>query len=114
MHLESRTVMNAIGPATLPTAHINPSLNTDHLSDLHGRKPEDLAQQFEGIFISMLVKEMRQSAAGEEGMFPGDGSDTYGGIFDMYMGQHIAEQGGLGMSAQIAAAIQKQSGSHGI
>lgn len=79
------------------------------MSSLRGKDPKELAQQFEGIFVSMLVKEMRQPLAGGEGMFPGDGSDTYGGIFDMYMGQHIAENGGIGMAESIAAAIAKQT-----
>jgi len=86
---------------------VTPSLQGDDLNNLRGRQPAELAQQFEGIFISMLVKEMRQSSFDGEGLFPGDSSDTFGGIFDMYMGEHLARQGGIGLAESIASAIEK-------
>lgn len=49
-----------------------------------------VAKQFESIFVSTLLKEMRQST-GEEGLFQGDTSDVYGGLFDMFMADHITE-----------------------
>lgn len=55
------------------------------------------AKEFESIFISMMMKELRQTQSGE-GLFPGDKSDTFGGMFDMMMGQHIADGGGIGMT----------------
>lgn len=82
----------------------------DDPSLLRGKKPEAVAQQFEGLFLSMLVKEMRQSQFGGEGLFPGDGSDTYGGIFDTFMGEHLASNGGIGMAESIAASIRHQTG----
>jgi len=58
---------------------------------------KELAQKFESVFVAMLMKQMRQSVS-EEGLFPGDKSDTFGGMFDMYMGDHIAGQRGIGLS----------------
>jgi Rod binding domain-containing protein len=75
---------------------------------LRNAKPEQLATQFESVFVSMLLKEMRQASPPGEGLFPGDSSDTYGGMFDMYMGQHLAQQGGIGLAASIQAAIEKK------
>jgi len=97
--------MNAL---SAPSAPLSPSFSSNDLDGLRSKQPEAIAQQFEGLFMSMLVKEMRQSPLGE-GLFPGDGSDTYGGIFDTFMGQHLAENGGIGMAASIAAAIRKQT-----
>ena len=56
-----------------------------------------LSEDFESLFVSMMLKTMRESMSKE--MFAGDGSDTFGGLFDSFMGQHIAEQGGLGLTS---------------
>ena len=58
---------------------------------------------FESMFASLVLKEMRQTLDSDT-MFAGDAGDVYGGMFDMYMGQHIAATGGLG----IAAAVRRQ------
>jgi len=96
--------MNAIG-STISLASMS---SVDDPAALRGQKPEAIARQFEGLFLSMLVKEMRQPSVGGEGLFPGDGSDTYGGMFDTFMGQHLAESGGVGMAESIRTAIEAQ------
>lgn len=58
---------------------------------------EELSRELEALFVSMMVKQMRQSDTGE-GLFPGDRSDTLGGLFDDAMGQEIASVGGLGVA----------------
>jgi Rod binding domain-containing protein len=70
--------------------------------------PQALAQEFESLFVSQLIKEMRQSS--EEGLFPGDESDTFGGMFDMFMGRHIAQSGGIGLADSIRSALESQQG----
>lgn len=57
----------------------------------------DVAADFESLLASQLIKQMR-STTGEEGMFPGDDSDTLGGMFDMVFGQFIAQNGGFGIA----------------
>lgn len=99
--------MNAIG-STVPS--LPASTSFDDPAQLRGQKPEAIAQQFEGLFLSMLVKEMRQSPIDGEGLFPGDASDTYGGIFDTFMGEHLSRNGGIGMAESIATSIRQQSG----
>ena len=62
-----------------------------------------IATGFESMFASLILKEMRQTL--DPGtLFAGDAGDVYGGLFDMYMGQHMAASGGLG----IAAAVRRQ------
>lgn len=58
---------------------------------------QDVGKQFESLFVSMLLKEMRQSSS-EDGMFAGDSADVYGGLFDTFLGQHIASQSTLGIA----------------
>lgn len=62
-------------------------------------KVEDAARQFEGLFVSMLLKTMRETMASE--MFAGDGADVWGGMFDQSMGEEIAKSGGLGVVDQL-------------
>ncbi|APZ90933.1 rod-binding protein [Fuerstiella marisgermanici] len=62
-------------------------------------KAAKVAKEFEALFVSMMLKSMRQSMS--EDMFAGDKSDTFGGMFDSFMGEHIAESGGIGMAKMI-------------
>jgi Rod binding domain-containing protein len=60
---------------------------------------EEAARQVEGLFVSMLLKNLRETMA--SGMFEGDGADIWGGIFDQAMGDQIASAGGLGLVEQL-------------
>lgn len=66
---------------------------------------QDVGQHFESLFVSMLLKEMRQTSS-EEGMFAGDTSDVYGGLFDMFLGQHIASQKAFGIADLINSQVK--------
>jgi Rod binding domain-containing protein len=57
----------------------------------------DAARGFESIFLNMLLKEMR-STLGPRALFGGDGSDIYGGLFDQFMSQHLAQGKGMGLA----------------
>lgn len=57
--------------------------------------PEQVASQFEGLFVSMLLKELRQTL--QEGLFQGEQSDSYGALFDQYLGEHLADRESLGI-----------------
>lgn len=60
------------------------------------QSPEAAGQQFEGLFWSLLIKTMRTTVS-DGGLFAGDKSDTYGGMFDLFMSQHLADSGSLGI-----------------
>ena len=79
--------------------------------------PADLAKSaktgqairdFEGLFMSMIIKELRQTSSGD-GLFPGDASDTYGGMFDMFLGKELTAGKGLGLESlfRSSAAISQ-------
>ncbi len=57
-------------------------------------------EQFEGVFLSLVLKEMRKTVG--EGVFGGDASDTLGGLFDLTLGQELGRQGGLGITDSLA------------
>lgn len=77
-------------------------------TDGKSRQPmEEVGTEFESVFASMLIKQMRESSA--SGMFEGDGSDTYGAMFDMFFGQHMAQAGGLGIKEMLVARYAENS-----
>jgi len=71
-------------------------------------KVEKAIKDFEGLFLSMMIKEMRQTSSGD-GLFSGDASDTYGGMFDMFLGNELAAGKGLGLESvfRSSAAISQ-------
>src|SRR5262245_31122035 len=67
------------------------------------------AGDMETMFLSMLLKEMRQSLGEEGGLFAGDQADVYGGLFDFYLSKHLADAGGLGLASTWAAQLDQPS-----
>jgi len=61
---------------------------------------QHVAQEFDAVFYSMLLKEMRQTV-GEDGLFGGDQGDTLGGLFDLFMGKHLAQSSELGIGRAV-------------
>lgn len=82
--------------ATDPSGLVNHSA----VQDAAQEQQAEVADAFESVFISMLVKQMRQTT-GDEGLFAGDNSDTFGGMFDMFMGQHLAKASNIGIDKMI-------------
>lgn len=66
----------------------------------------NMAKEFESTFLSMLLKEMRQTLDEDGGFFPGDTGDVQGGLFDLYLGKHLADSGGVGLAAAIVRQMQ--------
>ena len=61
---------------------------------------EEAAEQLECVFMSLLVKEMRQSLP--EGLFGGGpGSSVYEGLFDEHLAQQLCDGGGTGLREAI-------------
>ncbi len=58
---------------------------------------EAVGVEFESVFLSMMIKEMRNSLDGG-GFFGEESSDTYGGMFDLFIGKHLAESKPLGIA----------------
>ncbi|MCA9263005.1 MAG: rod-binding protein [Planctomycetales bacterium] len=89
-------------PADLTSALVPLAQNADAVArSVHGTSDRDKIQEaaveFESLFISALLKQMRETVDGD-GLFPGDSTDSMGAMFDQFMGQHLAHAGGLGLS----------------
>ncbi len=98
----------AIAASPASTAYSPSALVTDPSKQAETSEPnpnrdiKKVAKEFEAVFVSMLLKSMRESMSKD--MFAGDSSDTFGGLFDSFLGEHIADQGGLGIGDMILAA----------
>jgi peptidoglycan hydrolase FlgJ len=68
----------------------------------------EMASEFEAMFLSLLLKEMRQ-ALEPGGLFPGDTGDVQGGLFDLYMSKHLADGGGVGLAAALERQIHQDA-----
>jgi flagellar protein FlgJ len=76
-------------------------------SKLKGSDPartDQAAKDLESTFLGMLLKEMRQTL-GPDGMFGQDGGDVHGGLFDLFLGQHLAQSGGVGIADYVRAQL---------
>lgn len=69
---------------------------------------EEAANKLEGLFATMLVKEMRNALS--TGFF-GDGSagDIYGGWFDEHVGAALARDGALNLAGMIKANLSSKA-----
>ena len=68
------------------------------------KEPGQAAQQFEELFASMLVKELRRALP--EGFFGGgSGADVYEGWLDEHLGRELARGGRLGIGDAVRADL---------
>jgi Rod binding domain-containing protein len=88
---------------------LNPQLLADNSAPGRGAsKIEEVANSFESLFWSLLTKEMRQTLE-NGGLFGQDKGDIYGGLFDLYVGQHLAPAHALGIAAMIRQQLDTRA-----
>jgi Rod binding domain-containing protein len=88
-----------------PSASLPISVGTD--ARPHG-SPAEVGRQFESIFMSLVIKNLRQTMEGES-MFGNDPGDVIGGMFDHYLGDHLGRAGSLGVGHMIRAQLERQA-----
>lgn len=77
--------------------------------DLRRGDVGDAAHEFERLFATMLVKEMRTTLP--EGFFGGGtGSDVFDGWFDEHLGSSLAEGRGLGLRVALERDLGLKQG----
>lgn len=60
---------------------------------------EDVVEQFEAVFVQMVLSSMRDASAPlESDLFSSDQSETYKQMYDQQLGLHLSEQGGIGLA----------------
>lgn len=68
----------------------------------------EVAQQFESIFVGMMMKAMRD-AVPKDGLFNSDQMEAYQDMFDKQLALDLSAKGGLGLSRIIEQQIAKSS-----
>lgn len=102
--------MDALGSLGFPAAAGSQGLDS---GAVHGKSNDPaaidkVAHGFESLFVSALIKEMRQSL--ENGsLFAEDTSDILGGMFDMFMSQHLAKQSPLGIGQMARRQLSRNA-----
>ena len=57
--------------------------------NLNSEQIDQVATEFEGVFVSLLIKELRSTTEGD-GFFGSEDSDSFGSMFDLSL-IHISE-----------------------
>jgi len=70
---------------------------------------KEVAQQFESIFIEIMMKSMR-SATPKDSLFNSDQMEAYQDIFDKQLAVDMAASGGLGLAGIIQQQIANTPG----
>ncbi|TVR60626.1 MAG: flagellar assembly peptidoglycan hydrolase FlgJ [Candidatus Competibacteraceae bacterium] len=65
----------------------------------------EAAQQFEAVFIQMMLKSMRAAGASEGGLLDNDQSRLYHELFDQQIALSMARQGQLGIADLVARQL---------
>jgi Rod binding domain-containing protein len=61
-------------------------------------KVKEVAKDFESLLLGELLKQSRAGLDKEGGLFAGDKTDSYGALFDFFLGKQLASAGGLGLA----------------
>lgn len=70
-------------------------------ADAAAKKVKDTAKEFESLLLGELLKQSRQTLDKDVGFFGNDKSDTYGALFDFFLGKHLADSGGVGVTGSL-------------
>lgn len=71
-----------------------------------GMSPEEAAEKFEGLLMTMLVKELRQSLPGDGLFGSGPGAAIYEGLFDQALAESLSSGGGTGLRQSLLESWQ--------
>ncbi len=71
---------------------------------------DEVAEQFESLFMQMMLKSMRQAGQGK-GIMDSDQSLFYRDMYDQQLAIHLAKGGGLGLAEVIKRQLSAQTGS---
>jgi Rod binding domain-containing protein len=71
------------------------------------RNVEAVARGFESMFFAILCKEMRETLEPTT-QFGNDQGDVFGGMFDQFLADHMAQSGSLGIAAMVRKHLNAQ------
>src|SRR6059036_1822854 len=98
---------NAIDTA-LAVAHATAS--APGATDAERARVKDLAQQFESMLISQMLREMRRGMLSDDEQEQGLGAGTFIDQMDSQLGLALSRSGGLGLSEMLRRSIDSRMG----
>lgn len=78
------------------------------LDDKQRQKLKKISQDFEGLFIGMMMKSMRETVGKDQLTGGGHGEDVYMSMLDQEYVAAAAKRGGLGLAKQIEKELVRQ------
>ncbi len=66
---------------------------------------EDVAEQFESIFLQQMLKSMRDATV-KSGLFESSQMETYQSMADQQLAVQLSEQGGIGLARMMVEQMQ--------
>jgi flagellar protein FlgJ len=84
-------------------------LGFDLSSGLKNAPLEKVAESFEAVFLSELVRSMRESLCKDFGIRSGLGTDSYLTLIDQALSEAMARAGGIGIKEQVMKWAQSAS-----
>lgn len=78
-------------------------------ADTHpGEASKGAAQQFESLFLNMMLREMRKTVS-HSGLLGSDAMDTYQQMFDQQLALGMSRAGGIGLAPVIQQQLEKRT-----
>lgn len=99
---------------TINSTHVYNDLSSlQQLKAQSADKPQEAlqeaAKQFESLFVTMMVKAMRDTLP-KDGMFASSNMESYQEMFDQQLALDLSRKGGLGMADLIARQMSAGMG----
>ena len=103
--------MNNVIDSTLALAK---AAQSPSATDADRAKIKDLAEQFESMLVSQMLREMRRGMLSDDDHEEGLGAGAFTDAMDGQLGLALSRTGGIGLAAMLRGAIERQEGLEGL
>lgn len=73
------------------------------------RQLRELCEQMEGIFLAVLMRQMRQTIWKNDFLPEGAGEDIFRGLYELEVGERMAQRGGFGISDALFEQLERSA-----
>jgi murein DD-endopeptidase MepM/ murein hydrolase activator NlpD len=87
-----------------------PAMTPGLASDAERQQIKQLAQEFEALLMTQMLREMRRSMLSDEPPEGGLGSDVMTDTIDVELGRALSRVGGFGLSGVMLSALERRVG----
>jgi murein DD-endopeptidase MepM/ murein hydrolase activator NlpD len=98
------TVAGGTSHAAAPASVAQPG------GDAERQRVKQMAQEFEALIMTQMLRSMRQSMLSDEDEKEGLGAETMTDTVDVELGRALSQAGGFGLAAVLSKALDQRSG----